>query len=123
NDTGLVDDSCDFFNPKAGLTLTVNNRNNIYLSYARANREPNRNDYEGGNPKPEKMNDFELGWRYNTPKTRLNINGYFMQYKHQLVLTGQLNDVGAPIREISGNSYRLGLGIDATLYLSEKWIL
>ena len=123
NDTGLVDDSFDFFNPKAGLTYTANDKNNIYFSYARANREPNRNDYEGGNPKPEKMNDFELGWRYNTPKARLNINGYFMQYKDQLVLTGELNDVGAPIRENSGNSYRLGLEIDAALYLSEKWIL
>lgn len=123
NDTGLVDDSFDFFNPKAGLTYTINNKNNLYFSYARANREPNRSDYEGGNPKPEKMNDFELGWRYNTPKARLNINGYFMQYKDQLVLTGELNDVGAPIRENSGNSYRLGLEIDAALYLSEKWIL
>jgi len=123
NDTGMVDDSFDFFNPKAGLTYTVNTKNNIYFSYARANREPNRNDYESGNPKPEKMNDFELGWRYNTGKTRLNINGYYMQYKDQLVLTGQLNDVGAPIRENSGDSYRLGLEIDAALYLSEKWIL
>jgi len=123
SDTGLVDDSFDFFNPKAGLTFTVNGKNNIYFSYARANREPNRSDYEGGNPKPEKMNDFELGWRYNTPKVRLNINGYFMQYKDQLVLTGELNDVGAPIRENSGNSYRLGLEIDAALYISEKWIL
>jgi len=123
NDTGLVDDSFDFFNPKAGLTFTVNDKNSLYFSYARANREPNRSDYEGGNPKPEKMNDFELGWRYNSEKTRLNINYYFMQYKDQLVLTGELNDVGAPIRENSGNSYRLGLEIDAALFLSEKWIL
>ncbi|MDR6968914.1 iron complex outermembrane receptor protein [Flavobacterium arsenatis] len=123
NDTGLVDDSFDFFNPKAGLTYAINNKNDLYFSYARANREPNRNDYEGGNPRPEKMNDFELGWRYNTPKARLNINGYYMQYKDQLVLTGELNDVGAPIRENSGDSYRLGLEIDAALYLSEKWIL
>ncbi|MFY0482799.1 TonB-dependent receptor [Flavobacterium sp. PLA-1-15] len=123
NDTGLVDDSFDFFNPKAGLTYTVNDNNNIYFSYARANREPNRNDYESGNPKPEKMNDFELGWRYSTPKAKLNINGYFMQYKDQLVLTGELNDVGAPVRENSGDSYRLGLEIDAALYLTEKFIL
>lgn len=123
NDTGVVDDSFDFFNPKAGLTFTVNDKSNIYFSYARANREPNRSDYEGGNPKPEKMNDFELGWRYSTPKAKLNINGYYMQYKDQLVLTGELNDVGAPIRENSGDSFRLGVEIDAALYLSEKFIL
>lgn len=123
NETGLVDDNFNFFNPKAGITYIVNETNDIYFSYARANREPNRSDYEGGNPKPEKLNDFELGWRYNTPKTKLNINGYFMRYKDQLVLTGALNDVGAPIRQNSGNSYRLGLEIDATILVSEKFIL
>lgn len=123
NETGLVDDNFNFFNPKAGITYIVSDANDIYFSYARANREPNRSDYEGGNPKPEKLNDFELGWRYNTPKTRLNINGYFMRYKDQLVLTGALNDVGAPIRQNSGNSYRLGLELDATIMIGDKFIL
>lgn len=122
-DTGNVSDVFHFFNPKAGITYFVNDKNDLYFSYARANREPNRSDYESGNPKPEKLNDFELGWRYNTPKTKLNINGYFMRYKDQLVLSGGLNDVGAPIRQNSGNSYRLGLEIDATLMVSEKIIL
>lgn len=122
-ETGLVDDNFNFFNPKAGITYIVNDENNIYFSYARANREPNRSDYESGNPKPEKMNDFELGWRYNTSNTKLNINGYYMRYHDQLVLTGALNDVGSPIRQNSGKSYRLGLEIDATLFMSEKWIL
>lgn len=122
-DTGLVDDNFNFFNPKAGITYIVNDENNIYFSYARANREPNRSDYEAGNPKPEKLNDFELGWRYNMPNTSLNVNGYFMRYKDQLVLTGALDDVGTPIRQNSGNSYRLGLEVDATLILTKKLIL
>jgi iron complex outermembrane receptor protein len=46
-----------------------------------------------------------------------------MKYKNQLVLTGALSDVGAPLRENVGDSYRLGLEIDATLYLSEKWLV
>ncbi|MNX62725.1 TonB dependent receptor [compost metagenome] len=121
-DTGSVDDNFNFFNPKAGITYIVNDENNIYFSYARANREPNRSDYESGNPKPEKLNDFELGWRYNAPKTKLNVNGYYMRYQDQLVLTGALNDVGAPIRQNSGESYRLGLEIDATLFVADKWI-
>ena len=123
DETGLVDDTFNFFNPKAGITYTVNEQNNIYFSYARANREPNRNDYEGGNPKPEKMNDFELGWRYNSAKAKININAYWMKYQDQLVLTGGLNDVGAPIRQNSGKSYRLGIELDAALYLSDNWIL
>lgn len=122
-ETGLVDDTFDFFNPKAGITYTVNEDNSIYFSYARANREPNRNDYEGGNPKPEKMNDFELGWRYNAAKAKININAYWMKYQDQLVLTGGLNDVGAPLRTNSGKSYRLGVEVDAVIAISDKWIL
>ncbi|MBP4136492.1 TonB-dependent receptor [Flavobacterium geliluteum] len=122
-ETGLVDDSFNFFNPKAGLNYELNQKNTLYFSYARANREPNRTDYEGGNVKPEKLNDFELGWRLVTEKLQLNTNFYYMAYKDQLVLTGELNDVGSPLRANSGDSYRLGIEIDATLQLSEKWFL
>lgn len=123
NETGLIDDTFKFFNPKAGITYTLNEQNNLYFSYARANREPRRNDYKSGSIKPEKLNDFELGWRFVSEKTRLNVNAYYMRYKDQLVLTGELNDVGAPVTTNSGNSYRLGLEIDADIALSDKWSL
>ncbi len=122
-ETGLVDDTFDFFNPKAGLTFSVNQDNNLYFSYARANREPNRDDYENGNPKPETLNDFELGWRLSKEKFKLNLNGYYMRYQNQLILTGALNDVGAPVRENSGDSYRLGIEADAAIIVTERWIL
>lgn len=117
----LVNDTFNFFNPKAGLTYVLNQKSSLYFSYAKANREPNRTDYENGNPKPEKLNDYELGWRFATPKMQLNINGYYMFYKNQLVLTGVLDNVGNPIRTNIGESYRLGLEIDANFKLSEKW--
>lgn len=120
-ETGLVDDNFSFFNPKAGLTFDVNEQNALYFSYARANREPNRTDYEGGNVKPEKLNDFELGWRFKSEEFQVNSNVYYMAYKDQLVLTGGLNDVGSPIRQNSGDSYRLGLEVDAVWKVSEKW--
>ncbi|MBU2995586.1 TonB-dependent receptor [Cellulophaga baltica] len=120
-DTGLVDDTFNFFNPKAGITYDMNRNNNLYFSYAVANREPNRNDYESGNPKPEKLSDFELGWRYVSEKLQLNTNVYYMNYKDQLVLTGELNDVGAPLRENVGDSYRLGLEIDANIALGDHF--
>lgn len=118
--TGLVNANFNFFNPKAGLNYTMNEKNTLYFSYARANREPNRTDYEGGNAKPEKLNDFELGWRYVGEKVKLNSNIYYMAYKDQLILTGKLDDVGNPIRSNSDKSYRLGLEVDATIALSEK---
>ena len=119
----LVDDTFNFFNPKTGLTYTINSGNSVYLSYARANREPNRSDYEGGNVKPEKLNDFELGWRYVAEKVQFNSNVYYMAYKDQLILTGSLDDVGAPIRSNSEKSYRLGLEVDATIALTSQLII
>ena len=120
-DTGLVNDKFNFFNPKGGITFELNDSNQLYFSYARANREPNRVDYEGlGKPKAEQLDDFELGWRYRSEKAVINVNAYYMKYQDQLVLTGELNDVGAPIRANSGDSYRLGLEIDATVQLMEK---
>ncbi|MFS4415930.1 TonB-dependent receptor [Maribacter sp. 2307ULW6-5] len=122
-DTGIVDDTFNFFNPKAGLTFDLNRNNNFYFSYAVANREPNRNDYENGSPKPERLNDFELGWRYVNTDVQVNTNLYYMKYRDQLVLTGELNDVGGPLRANVGDSYRLGLEIDANIRLSDKFSL
>ncbi|MDT0646912.1 TonB-dependent receptor [Zunongwangia sp. F260] len=118
-----VDDSFEFFNPKAGLTYQMNTQNQFYASYARAHREPTRSDYENGDPEAEELNDYELGWRYNSPSFQINSNLYLMDYRNQLVLTGGIDDVGAFVRENSGNSYRLGLEIDATIRLSDHFTI
>ncbi|WJS96293.1 TonB-dependent receptor [Flavobacterium johnsoniae] len=122
-ETGLVNDNFNFFNPKAGLNYAFSQKSTLYFSYARANREPNRTDYEGGNVKPEKLNDYELGWRFNSEKFQLNSNVYYMAYKDQLILTGRLDDVGNPIRANTEKSYRLGIEVDATIALSSKFTL
>ena len=119
-ETGLVNDSFTFFNPKAGLNYTLNNNSNLYFSFARANREPNRTDYEGGNVRPEQLNDYELGWRFATDKFQLNSNFYYMAYRDQLILTGTLDDVGNPIRSNSEKSFRLGLEVDANWMFGEQ---
>ena len=118
-----VNDTFNFFNPKVGLNYSFNNKNTFYFSYAKANREPNRTDYEGGNVKSEKLDDFELGWRFVSEKAKINTNIYYMAYKDQLILTGNLDDVGNPIRSNSEKSYRLGLEVDATLALTKQFII
>ncbi len=116
-----IDENYTFFNPKAGINYRLNDNNSLYLSYARANREPNRNDFENNSEvKPEQLDDFELGWRWNGEKFTINTNAYYMLYNDQLVLTGALDDVGAPLRTNSGKSYRLGLEIDAAFQVSDK---
>ena len=109
----LVNESYEFFNPKFGASYTLNKENQFYFSYGRASREPRRSDFEEGVFTPEKLDDYELGWRFVSDKVSLNTNLYYMDYKDQLVLTGQLDDSGGFIRETSGNSYRAGLEIEA----------
>ncbi|RLD29048.1 MAG: TonB-dependent receptor [Bacteroidetes bacterium] len=119
-----VDEAYNFFNPKAGITYKVNDNNNLYFSYARANREPNRSDFEtNNNIKPEQLNDFELGWRHTTEKFNIIANTYFMLYNEQLALTGSIDDTGAPIRANNDESYRLGLEIETAFRISKKVVL
>jgi iron complex outermembrane receptor protein len=115
-----VDSNFNFFNPKIGFTYKINERNSLYTSFAVANREPNRNDFEVGLTTPETLNDYELGWRLKTENIKLNTNVYYMDYKNQFVLTGAINDVGAPIRATSGSSFRLGAEIDADIRVSDQ---
>lgn len=115
-----VDETYRFFNPKAGLSYQLNTGNQLYLSYGRAHREPTRNDFEEGVNTPEKLDDYELGWRYATKKIQINTNLFYMDYKNQLVLSGELNDVGAPLRTTSGEGYRFGLEVDADIQLTPQ---
>ena len=109
-----IDENYNFFNPKAGISYQLNNNNNFYFSYARGNREPSRSDFENNpNIKPEQLNDFELGWRLKKSGFGLSTNVYYMHYNEQLVMTGAIDDVGAPVRDNSGESYRLGLEVAA----------
>ena len=116
-----LDKKYSFFNPKFGLNFKLNNKNRVYFSAAKAFREPTRSDYENNfNIKPEELIDFELGWSLNSNTIILNTNLYYMNYENQLVLTGALDDVGSPIRENSGKSYRAGIEIESAFKVSEK---
>lgn len=119
----LVNDSFGFFNPKAGINFNLNLKNSLYFSYAKANREPNRTDYENGNPKSERLDDFELGWRHKSNKFQWTANMYYMLYENQLILTGELDNVGNPIRANTDKSYRLGTEIEAVYLLTKQLTL
>ena len=117
----LINKKYNFFNPKGGLNYLFNNYNNLYFSFARSNREPTRSDYESNpNIRSEQLNDFELGWSLTKKKFNVTTNFYMMQYKDQLVLTGSIDDVGTPVRENSGESYRMGLEVETVFNLSDK---
>ncbi len=117
-----VNDKFSFLNPKFGINYNLNGLTRMYFSYASASREPNRTDYENGNPKPEKMDDYELGIKFFNNRIDSKLNLYLMDYKDQLVLTGQLDEVGAPIRQNVGDSYRFGLEFEGIFKINDKLI-
>ena len=120
-------DKLNFFNPKVGLFYDLKENSKLYASFAVANREPNRNDYtdspSGIKPNHESLYNTEIGWRQTWGKATLSINAYHMLYNDQLVLTGQINDVGAAIRVNVPDSYRAGLEFSGGLDLSKKLTL
>ena len=117
-----IDENYSFFNPKAGITYKLNTMNHFYFSFARANREPNRDDFENNETvKPEQLNDFELGFRHQSRTFSVNTNLYYMMYNEQLVLTGNIDNVGNPIRKNNGESYRIGLEVEANIN-PIKWL-
>ena len=113
-----------FFNPKAGLTYTLNDRSTIYASVGVGHREPNRDDYTQSTPesrpKAEQLIDYEAGYKLQTTKLAFTANAYYMDYQNQLVLTGQLNDVGAYNRVNIPVSYRAGIELEAGVRLAKQ---
>ncbi len=116
-----------FFNPKLGLTYQINPAQQVYASYSVGNREPVRSDFidapEGRTPLHESLRNLEAGYRYTSGKLSLQANYYWMDYTNQLVLTGELNDVGAPIRVNVPDSYRMGIELDAQTELNSWFSL
>lgn len=117
-----------FFNPKAGLHFDANTLNSVYLSFAMAKREPNRDNFVDANPEkpvpvPETLFDLEAGHQLRTGTFTMTTNLYFMYYRDQLALTGAINDVGAPVMENVPESYRLGIELAGSVMLpfNLKW--
>lgn len=114
----------NFFNPKAGLSYLFNSSHSVYASYAVGNREPVRKDFQeqtaNNRPEHETLYNLEMGYRFNHRKGFLNANLYHMLYNNQLVLTGEINDVGGYTRTNVKESYRLGLELEGGYQPFEK---
>ncbi|MGV8096039.1 MAG: TonB-dependent receptor [Mangrovibacterium sp.] len=114
-----------FFNPKAGIYYRPDQSQEAYLSYGRANREPNRSNFidadpNGKQPVAETLNDLEAGYTYKTSHFLLGANLYYMSYDDQLILTGEINDVGSPIMVNVDESYRAGIELSGGLKISRS---
>ena len=103
----------NFFNPKTGVFYRPDKNNDIFASLAVANREPTRTNYTDGTPSTaptyETLYDTEIGYKFHNNVFSLGVNGYFMYYHNQLILTGKINDIGEALTENIPISYRSGL--------------
>lgn len=118
----------NFFNPKLGLTYSLDAESNIYGSFSVANKEPNRDDFtniKAGRPQPEaeKLNNVEAGYRFKNSSFNGGLNVYGMFYKDQLVFTGEINEFSDAYRQNADKSYRVGLELDASYILSRNFAI
>lgn len=115
----------NFFNPKLGISYHYNGLQ-VYASYAMGHKEPDRTDFQEGAvtstvPVAERLNDFELGIEKKSVKYNFSANGYFMDYKNQLVLIGIINLDGSYPQNNVPKSYRMGLELQGG-YIFTKWL-
>lgn len=123
NPSLFINRKFDFLNPKAGVAYSAGDWK-AYFSYAMANKEPNRDDFEASlvnQPKKETLHDFEAGVEKKTLKYHAAATFYYMRYKDQLVLTGMINDVGAYTRVNVPDSYRAGIELQGG-YIFTNWL-
>lgn len=131
--TGINDDLRDisqehdfnFFNPKLGIFYQPTDNQKLYVSFAVANREPNRDNFvdadpNGKQPVHETLHDWEMGYDFQSSNFTAEANLYFMNYKDQLVLTGEINDVGGVIMLNVDKSYRAGLELQTGWKISRN---
>lgn len=119
-----VDTNFIFVNPKGGMSYQMNEKTRFYASLSVGNREPVRGDFidnpANKQPKHETMLDYEAGVDVKLKKALFQANFYYMDYKNQLILTGELNDVGSSIRTNVDKSYRTGVEFSANFLISKK---
>jgi len=116
-----INEQFDFFNPKFGVNWQINAQNRLFASYSVANKEPTRNNYTDGkfnvHPKAERLHDWELGYQFANQWLNVGANLYYMKYKDQLILTGELNEIGEALAANVPDSYRAGVELMAGVKL------
>ena len=116
-----MNESFSFFNPKFGVNYEITRNHKVYASYAIAHKEPTRNNFENSinaeleKPKAERLNDLEVGYKYQNTLFSAGVNVYWMDYKDQFVLTGEIDKIGEAITRNVPKSYRLGIEVEAAL--------
>ena len=121
-----------FLDPKIGVRQMLSPGLSLYGSIGRAQREPARLDLLLGEDnatiphdleavKSESVTNFEGGVNFNTPELALQANIYLMEFRNEIALTGELSEIGLPLRRNVDSSYRRGLEVDLKWMPVPNW--
>ncbi len=122
-DLGSV--SWTFFNPKLGARYDLTPSLGVYGSVGRTTREPARADMFAGedNPtipydleavSPERVTAVELGVEARGSRLTAQANLFAMEMRDEIALTGELSEIGLPLRRNVDRSFRRGVEWDAS---------
>jgi iron complex outermembrane receptor protein len=126
--------SWTFFNPKAGVRFDPSPTVGLYASVGRMGREPARSDmlygednaslpYDLRAVEPEEVVDGEAGVEVRRGRFVGRANVYAMEFDNEIALTGELSEIGLPVRRNAGRSHRRGLELQLDWPLSPQWRL
>ncbi len=114
----------NFFNPKVGINYNITTGGIFHLFTGLGNREPVRRDFTESSPESrprhESMQNVEIGYRQGWKNFHFAGNFYLMNYKNQLILTGQINDVGGFTRKNIEKSQRAGMELEIGVKLLDN---
>ncbi len=137
-----------FLNPRVGINYSFSPQTSVFASYARTSREPrlknyydaaeastpaswgavtpqfNRNadgslDFNNPLVKPENLNDFELGFSYLGERAEGHINLFYMDFRDEIVKSGQLDRFGQPITGNAARSLHAGIELSGRTQLTQ----
>jgi iron complex outermembrane receptor protein len=126
--------SWTFFNPKAGVRFDATPSVGLYASIGRLSREPARSDMLNGEDnasmpydlhavKPERVVDGEAGVVVKRSGFVGRADVYAMEFDNEIALTGELSEIGLPVRRNTGRSRRRGVELDLSWTPSPRWRL
>jgi iron complex outermembrane receptor protein len=132
-----------FLNPRLGVNYNLSEQFNLFASFSRTSREPRlKNLYdaaEASTPaswgavapqfeinrdgsfnfdkplvRPETLNDFELGGAFRRGDWRATVNFFYMDFKDEIVKSGQLDRFGQPITGNAERTLHAGVELSAS---------
>ncbi len=129
-DLGSVD--WTFFNPKAGIRYDPSATLGLYAFIGHMSREPARSDMLLGedNPSlpydlravvPEKVLDIEAGVEVRRGGLRLSADVYSMDFRDEIALSGELSEIGLPLRRNVPRSFRRGVELEVDWKPGPAW--